>query len=625
MFKITSVKITGNPNPSGWSQVFEYKPQEEEKLKLRGHFFAVISEKEAKTREAPIGAGTGLLGREIITRLSEEYFGNTEKSAFNALKDAVQRIMDEFSSEENKIEIAAASFLDATVYSACGGGGRAEIVREGTVARILESENESAIVASGHPQKGDVFLLGTKAFFLTLPSGLIKANLENGDLDLAAEVFTPLIHSGLDTELSGAVIIKFDEEAFFAPSVNKEGGANKIFNKFREKTLSALDKILERFQKKKIYVKESFSDVESGIKRKNSLTIGVLLIALLLVSVVFGIRQKKSKEARSRYEGVLSSANHEFNEALELYSLNPARARELFVQSRQKISELKDQNITDKAIDELARNIDEKQGEILGEYQADPELFVDLSVITDNFEGDKLVLSEGRLYVLDKKSAKIIKVDISTKKTRVIAGPDMVSGAQDLAAYLDRVFTLTKEGIFEVVDKKSLVIENSYQEGALPYVFAGNFYILDKASSEITRYQSRDESFAPKQSWLTAGIKPDFGNIISWSIDGSVWLLSKTGKVFKYTLGNQADFNAQDISPPLLNPNAIYTSGDEKYVYVLEREGKRVVILSKEGGYKGQYISDKIAEAGDLAISEEEKKIILLAGGKLYSIEVKHQ
>ena len=75
-FTLASAKLTGNPGPSGWTQIHEFRPEDEEKLKKRGCFFAVISTETA-------------FGRELLTRLHEEYFGNLDASAFIALKRAV--------------------------------------------------------------------------------------------------------------------------------------------------------------------------------------------------------------------------------------------------------------------------------------------------------------------------------------------------------------------------------------------------------------------------------------------------------------------------------------------------------------------------------------------------------
>jgi hypothetical protein len=92
-FAVSSSKLTGIPGPSGWVQVHEYLPKDEEKLKLRGHLFAVIATsgkgvsgpdlrfRESQGSEKGPRPGGGVesvaAGRELLTRLHEEYFGST--------------------------------------------------------------------------------------------------------------------------------------------------------------------------------------------------------------------------------------------------------------------------------------------------------------------------------------------------------------------------------------------------------------------------------------------------------------------------------------------------------------------------------------------------------------------
>ena len=66
------------------------------------------------------------------------------------------------------------------------------------------------------------------------------------------------------------------------------------------------------------------------------------------------------------------------------------------------------------------------------------------------------------------------------------------------------------------------------------------------------------------------------------------------------------------------------TAQELSNIYILDRQNGRVVVIDKEGKYKAQYIHDKIKGALDLAVSEKNKKIIILTGDKLLSLEVKH-
>ena len=113
------------------------------------------------------------------------------------------------------------------------------------------------------------------------------------------------------------------------------------------------------------------------------------------------------------------------------------------------------------------------------------------------------------------------------------------------------------------------------------------------------------------------------------TIDGSIWLLSSTGKVTKFTNGNPTSITMEGIVSQLSDPTAIYTNENLKYVYILDRNKGRVLVLEKNGKFKMQYVSDQIKNATDLVADEgdpskdEAGKVILLVGSKLMYFEPK--
>jgi hypothetical protein len=170
-----------------------------------------------------------------------------------------------------------------------------------------------------------------------------------------------------------------------------------------------------------------------------------------------------------------------------------------------------------------------------------------------------------------------------------------------------------------------LAIEGEWEGDVLIYAYAGNFYVLEREASKIWRYAGVEGGYGSKQDWLTAGTEPDLTSIFSWTIDGSIWFLSETGKVFKFTRGNQDTLSFTDVIPQLSRPTAIYTNEELKFVYLLERETGRIVVVDKEGNYQAQYFSDKIKEAKGLVVSEEIGKIIIVTEERLYSINISHK
>jgi DNA-binding beta-propeller fold protein YncE len=107
------------------------------------------------------------------------------------------------------------------------------------------------------------------------------------------------------------------------------------------------------------------------------------------------------------------------------------------------------------------------------------------------------------------------------------------------------------------------------------------------------------------------------------AIDGSVWLGSTNGRLWKFTGGREDTILPQGVDPAFGKNLVIYTSDAENNLYVLDSDSNRVVVLEKDGTYMAQYSWTDPIRATRLAVSEGQKKIYLLASGKLYTISLK--
>jgi hypothetical protein len=633
-FDTSTSKLTGTPGESGWAQVHEFRPEEIEKFQKRGTLFAVFA-----TNKKGEGLQEVVLGREIVGRLHEEYFGNLETSAFNAIKNAVSKVCDEFSDATGRVEIAACALVSGVLYCAACAGAKVMIYRHGVLTEILDTK-DSTMSASGYPKNEDVVICTTANFLSTVSMGAIKAAVSGKDVQKAAEQLAPSVHSSEYQGKLGAIFVKFSDKGDGSKKINEFGQKNYqplISEKIEKAETEVLEEnqksgakldVLKNFFRKnavdKLYVRSKTRNLEEAQGKKTAISVGVLILALLVISIFFGIKQKNAKEKRQEYETVLTEATHQFDEANEIYSLNPQRARELFSQSKEKVSGLLEQGIENDELNSLWSKIEENEGVILGEYSIEPDLFMDLTLQSNDFSGTDMALSDDTLFVLDDNAEKAISVVVGTKNTRVLAGPSLIENAKYIASYSDRAFILSIDKVYEVGDEKRDLIEKDWEGEALPYAYTGNFYILDKGSSQIFRYAGTGASFSPKTNWLAEKVETDFSNVVSWSIDGNIWMLESNGNILRFSLGNKITFSPKGLSPQLTQPEQIYTNDETDYLYILDPENKRVVVLSKEGDFKAQYVSDKIKEAIDLGVSEMQKKMILLTPGKLLSIELKH-
>lgn len=618
MLKLVSAKLTGTPGESGWSQGYEFTPEDSSVLRSRGILFVVVATGKTDAGDGPVESIS--LGRELIAKLHEEYFGDLTQKPFNALASAVSKVV-ESSKGVGGLEIVASAFVGGVVFSAAYGGGKVTILRQGAIGTILSS-GEKTVAASGFPKNGDVLLMGTKTFFETIPAQDLKKDLSEGAPNEIIDTFTPSVRATGDLGSLGVCVVKFAEETFF----QKEKSEEKTFlpnTDLKNKTAGFFNRIKNRFPKRSVYVGTPLTEEATSQSKKITFSVAIILLVVLGVSIGFGIRQKNMKDLKGKYMGLLTDAESEVDQAISLAAVSPDKSRELFVDSEQKLSEIDAMDVKDSKVDDLRKKIDESRAAVLGEYNQNPDMFLDLSLLSSGFKGDEVAASGGQIYILDKSGMRLVSVAFDTKKSKVVAGPSQINEALGLASYEDRSFVLMSDGVYEVGPGKNKIIDKTWSGEALIRAFAGNLYLLDKSGNQIYRYQSQGNSFKTGSAWLSGDASADFSNALSWAIDGSVYVLYPNSKVLKFSQGSPQSFSVSGVVPEIGSVDAIYADADTTDVYLLDRAGKRVVVVDKKGKYVAQYINDQIAQATNLVVSEADKKIILLIGDKLYSIDIK--
>lgn len=644
MLRITSAKITASPGKTGWVQIHGFSPSDPEKVRNRGQLFVAVSSKDGKEGIEAIS-----FERQLVSRLSEEYYGSVDTKVFEALKNSTQKIVTEFSTISPGLQIACCVFANNIVYSSAFGGGRLVIDRDNSLASILESR-EVVITASGFPKPNDIIVVGTKSFFEKVSLPKLKGALLNKDPEFVIEELTPTVYGGEEDGTAGAIILKFNESFGEDVSLNDNDEQIKASGEVRvqeipQKGMNVLDrkplgvpklelghkfltifsKISNNLPRKNIYIKQGIQDEATSQSKKLTLSVGIILLIILSVSIVFGIRQKNNNATKKEYQGLLSEASNEIDQAISLASVNPEESRQLFLDSESKLTQIESLKVKDSNISDLQKKIEDSRAAVLGEYSVIPELFLDLGLLSSGFKGDTLSSSGGSIYVLDRTGSRVVSIAIDTKKSKVVAGPTVLSNPQELASYEDNVYILQQDGIYNVSSGKTKVIDKTWNGDVYVYAFAGNIYVLDKSANAIYRYVGQaGGTFASAQNWLSASTKADFASATGWGLNGAVYVLYPNSKVLRYSLGSPQNFSVTGVNPEIGNIDAIYADSDNQYIYLLDKAGKRVVMIDKDGKYKAQYINDQIASATGLVVSESDKKIILLTGQKLLSIDLKN-
>lgn len=607
--KLISAKLTAMPGASGWCQVYEFTPWESQKLAKRGRLFAVIST-SSQEKEKSIE-----VGREAISRLNEEYYGNLEKKALFQLKHVCEKMLEDFSFF--RIEISAVSILnDNLAYLVVAGGSGISILRDGKLIQLLKGRKDKVYTASGYVKNKDLIILGTDSFFERFSKDTLKLILEKKDFESVVEELAPSLQFIENSGRLGALFLKFGE------SLGSENKTHEVLNK---KVGPFLDfsHFFKKIWERRVYVRSETNFQPSLPARKTPLSVGIILFLLLIVSIFFGIKKERERQEKLRFLEDLSFAKHALEEAQSLFILNPSRSRELILEARQRVLGLEKEGIENEELLNLKGKLKENEKEILGEYRQDPQLFVNLSLLSYDFKGSQLSSGRSFLFVLDKEHKKVVRIDVDSKGSEVVAGPNQIDEVFLIVSYAEKVFLVNSKGVFRL-DSGEMLIEPFWSGEVLSYAYAGNFYILDKESSKIYRFQGTENKFGTKQEWLSSRVNVDLSKAHTFIIDGSIWVLTEDSKILKFSLGNLKSFEISGVFPELEAISAIYTSDELNYLYILEKDKGRIVVVTKEGEYRAQYLSDKISQAFDLAVFEKEKKIILLLGDKLLFLNIEH-
>ena len=281
---IESAKLTGTPGASGWSQIHDFLPEDPQKLSIRGHLFAVVATDRLEGSNVSLDSISA--GRELVSRLHEEYFGDLTSKPFNALKNSVDKVANEFRQVWGDVEIVASVLVGNVVYSAATGGGRVLICRNGSVGTVLTSSQET-VSASGYPQNGDVMLMATKSFFENIPQGVIHAALGSKNPEAVVESIAPSIRGSESLGNLGTVVVEFGSKKIFSLAAKEEENVktNQALPSLdiKDRFLEYANKFAERFPKKNLYVNTPFEEEAVSQSKKTTLLVAVVLLAILAV------------------------------------------------------------------------------------------------------------------------------------------------------------------------------------------------------------------------------------------------------------------------------------------------------------------------------------------------------
>lgn len=172
---------------------------------------------------------------------------------------------------------------------------------------------------------------------------------------------------------------------------------------------------------------------------------------------------------------------------------------------------------------------------------------------------------------------------------------------------------------FQVYDIKTQKIsaysfsnQNEYEDAT---IYENNLYTLK--SGKIEKYNDAIIGGIKVTNW---GDVSDSGSIIALAIDGNVYILNSDGKIFKYFRGRKESEIDLQTKPSLTA--RIKTGKDSPFIYLVEKENKKVFIFDKTSGVlKISYKLDVVGDVQDISINPNGTILILSKTNNIWQIK----
>ena len=391
-------------------------------------------------------------------------------------------------------------------------------------------------------------------------------------------------------------------------------------------------------QKTATFYKEKTEYYRSLDERRKNIVLAIFgAVIVLIASILLGVSQVSQSKSTQQVLSVLEEVDLKRSsaEAALLYG-NRKQAAVLIAEARKLLSsidaskagkEVKDKKAeTAKSLFEIYTQI--QKIEILDDinpvFSGGEVLAEDNSIIHIVGAPDisYMFTSQGEIYTMNPKEKSVSKSGVWKEKGEIKSLAYMEDG---------RILVQTLEPTPNLyildtgkrqVQKVDITWNNpeTPKQSVIPYFT--RIYTLDARDRQIYRHQRFGERYLKGVAWLKDEAV-DLSDAVSMAIDGSIWVVTSSGKVYKLTGGEREKIDLSFIDPPLNSPSFIWTNVDSNLVYIVDPATRRIVVIEKDGTLRRQYVSKKFDKLSEISVNTDLKRIFVLNGNDIYEIEEK--
>ncbi len=647
MHTVQVTPIIGLPQFNGWSQVA---------TNTTGSLVSVFG---------VAGLNAGNVGRDLVEQMSQ-----SQAETATELHNLVSHWIKDVEEKGCQLEIAVA-VINPTSALFAAYQGQILLKREQKVGTLLKADAALKII-QGRSVVEDVYVLATEHSLSFI--GEIQQKLMQGyDIDTIVTSVVPAMHGSADSSLSSlgfATIgeglqphfLGTPEVAQDSPPVMDEAQPEVAFEPVSElpsiipvippqprpvspwisrfksggsAVLNAGKRIVSfsrRLKNRSSGIGTNEVYVNSRSPRKVLTIIAVLAgMALIITGGLWWWRRSLTLQVQAA-EAAIAPLEQRITQAQTTVESQPVQSRDEIAKAIQEMEALAPQFQKQAAAQKkLAEHISQAKTtyqQVSGrEELKELQVFYDFSLVQTDFVAARADTDQKQAVFLDTSKRQIIWLDLPSKQVKTLPSSskdtlaDLTLGDSSIVVLgkgIDRLALTGDSPQYEALKEEG----DSNREATLIGYFGKYLYAFNPGRRNIFRYAPEDDGkkYSDPIGWVKPGKAVPYDQINSWSIDGDMWLGTKDGKILKYTSGESSDFNPQGLPEPFTGSLSVFTRENMEYLYVLESDQQRIVMLRKTGEFIRQVKSPSLAAATTLIVSEELKKVLAISGSIIFEV-----
>ncbi|EKE06765.1 MAG: hypothetical protein ACD_18C00283G0008 [uncultured bacterium] len=372
--------------------------------------------------------------------------------------------------------------------------------------------------------------------------------------------------------------------------------------------------------------------------RNVSMISKILFIALILLAVIFlssivYIKIKENKEAKiAQYENMLQTINDKKDDAeAKLLYGEDSKALEILDEAKLMINNLSQNTDEEKTkYNELITSINEILNKLQKMNNVETEIIADFNNSKPSDPLQKIINIGDDIFAYSEKDKNMYKVNIISKDIETKNHENQTNlQTATTPKEEDKIIFLSKDNsVFEYtkltgsLSKKDIGFPSDNANITNIAIYNRKLYSLSPSTEQIYKHSQTQTGYDRGTAWITQK-SSSLSKAISIAIDGDVFVLTSDAKILHFYGGQEKAFEIQGVHPELKNPTEIWTYADSDYLYLLDPENKRIVLLDKDGNFIEQFTSSEWKKPNNMLVDEDNKVVYVLDDNKIYKFSTK--